>query len=56
MGAVAAAGALDVLEVTFAASVLTLVGRVRLNIAIAGHQVSVVFFSRFVSGIEARAT
>lgn len=33
-----------------------LVARVRVNVAIAGHQASTVFFSRTVSGIAAQAT
>lgn len=42
------------LMVTFAASVLALVARVRMNMAMAGHQVSMVFFNRLVSGIAAQ--
>ena len=44
------------LMVTFAASVLALVALVRMNVAIAGHQVSMVFFSRVDSGIAAQVT
>jgi hypothetical protein len=39
------------LTVTLAASVLELVARVRMNVAMAGHQASMVFFRRVVSGL-----
>lgn len=53
MRAASAAGASEVLDGDVRSSVLAFVARVRMKVAMAGHQASMVLFRRVASGMSA---